>query len=286
MDVKLSSCAWGSGSAHAGLANVAGLGLLVNNTSNLTTGTFIPNYNIYGGATMSLSWNSSNGTITVTNLNAGLMAYLASTGLNATNTPLYFTIAATDPSILPVIINSFNVTPVANRYASIQWSVAQQGNIQSYIIQRSLDGSNWNDLQIVMPRIDNASAINYYNETDQSPIAGISFYRIKVLDFLGNAIYSDVEKIAIELSQFSIGNISPNPFQESITLNVLLPDAGNISIKLVNAYGYILKTINVQANSGTNNIVMNGLSALSSGLYFIEINDKNQNMARKLLKIK
>ncbi len=286
MDVSLSSCAWGSNASHASIANPAALGLLVNNTSNLTIGTFIPNFSIYSGKIMSLSWNSANGTITINNLNAGLMSYLKSANLNASSTPLYFTIAALDPSILPLTFTSFSAIATNNNEVDIQWDIASESGISSYTIQRSIDGINWGNLQTVVAINGNEEA-QLYQEYDKSPISGTSFYRIQVNEYSGAISYSNVQEVSFnKTDQFSIDNIVPNPFLSNITITASLPNDGNISISLMDIFGKKINSLNLIGRKGMNTINMNDLNNLSSGTYVVEAIYNNQRLLKKIVKFK
>jgi len=286
MDVSLSSCAWGSNSSHAGLANPAALGLLVNNISDLTTGTFIPNFNIYGGKTMSLSWNSSNGTITINNLNAGLMAFLKSTNLNASTTPLYFTIAALDPSILPLKFTSFSATASNNNEVNIQWDVASESGISSYTVQRSADGVKWNNI-LIIDTVHNDEKDWHYQEYDKSPLPLTSFYRILANEISGNISYSDIQKVSFsKTDQFNIDNIAPNPFLSNITITVSLPDEGNISVSLIDIFGKKINTMRLIGHKGANTITMHNLSDLPTGTYIVQTMYNNQQLLKKIVKYK
>jgi len=283
MDVTLSSCAWGS-SAFGVQGNAATLGLLVNNTSNLTAGQFIPNPNAYGGITMTLSLDRTTGIMTIQNLNAGLMAYLSAAGLNASNTPLYFTIAALDASVLPLKLISFTANIVDDKYANITWDVASEMNMQSYTIQRSDDGVKWTNLQTVLPINNIANVVQHYSENDESPISGISFYRLRMIDYSGNISYSNIQKVEVNAIQFNINKITPNPFHSNILIDISLPDERNISVSLIDAYGRIIKGVIVNGKKGQNTVTINNLNGFLSGLYIVKAGYSKNSIIKKVLK--
>ena len=288
MDIVLSSCAWGSSSAYSAVANVAGLGLLVNNTGNLTTGTFVPNYTSYGGATMTISLNSTTGTLTVTNLNAGLRSFLGSgsSGLNASNTPLYFTIASADASVLPILIASFTATATPDQTrVDISWASSIETNLASYTIERSADALHWTELQTVMPLGATLNTEQSYRQVDLNPLAGRSFYRIKITDDMGRVSYSPIRELQLSGLPLSLDRVTPNPFSSFLNLTLTLPSRGPLTLRLFDTYGKMLRTLSLEANQGENTIPLRDLQDLAPGIYIIESTFQNQRFSRKIVKL-
>jgi|GEM_PF-3306211 len=282
MDVTLSSCASGS-STWGGLGNLSTLGLLVNNTSDLTTGQYFPNFSTYNGNTMTLSLNRVAGVITVQNLNTALMAYLGSTVLNAVNTPLYFTIAALDGSVLPARLLSFEANTFNNLSVNLQWDIASEGNVQSCSIQRSADGISWTDVATVLPA-GSAGNIAHYAEEDPMPITGISYYRIRMADGAGLISYSQSKKMIIGGRGFTINAVTPNPFNAAISVDIYLLSPNKITASLIDAYGRVVSNVIVNGNSGHNTVCISNLHNITAGVYILKVEYNKQSLVKRVLK--
>jgi len=91
------------------------------------------------------------------------------------------------PSTLPV--KSIGLTAIAlqENKVSIKWSVVGESKIVNYKVERSLDGTNFTDLAIVIP----VSSSNY-SYVDAKASNGINYYRIKATDNIGVVVYSKV----------------------------------------------------------------------------------------------
>jgi hypothetical protein len=288
MDVTLAPCARGA-SVNGGLGNDYLLTLLVNNTSDLTTGTVIPNNTTYGTSTMSLTLDRTLGIITIQNLNAGLKTYLdpsnaSNIGLNATNTPLYFTIAAFDGTVLPVRSLSFTARNNDDKAVTLQWSAAGGENINTYTVQRSTDKADWKDIAVVQP-FNNETA-QAYRSIDDEPVHGASWYRLKITGNDGEVQYSSIQVIHInDAKDFYLETTEPNPFTCDIRMNANLPQAGSVTVRLNGTDGRVIKQFTVSGNAGRNTIRLNNLCGLPPGVYYAQISYNNMQIAKKLLKV-
>lgn len=88
---------------------------------------------------------------------------------------------------------------------------------------------------------------------------------------------------SIEELPFLLNEVAPNPANEYAVINFSMDMASNVTVTLHNAMGQVVKTYNVEANIGENNL--NIVTAdINSGAYFytINVNGKTQT---KLLNI-
>jgi len=224
----------------------------------------------------------------ITNVFMRIRVTSASNGMTISNPTGYYSNGEVEDyqllvnDILPLQLISFSASAVNDKYVNIHWDVAAEVNEQSYIVQRSSDGVNWENIQTVYAADKNGA--ESYSYVDQSPLSGISFYRLKIADYSDNVSYSDVRKINITTLQFSINKIMPNPFHSNIDLDISLPADGMLNISLSDAGGTTIKNIAVQAHSGTNVIDLNGIGDLPAGIYIIEAYYNKQRITKKIIK--
>jgi hypothetical protein len=114
-----------------------------------------------------------------------------------------------------IIIFSFNTTdaqlsPKWTRFSiemqnknilKLSWSVDHQNNNKEYIIQRSNDLKNWNDIG----QIKNMSGENAadYSFSDKNLYDGMNYYRIQQKDINGNISYSVLKVIDNNASEWA-----------------------------------------------------------------------------------
>jgi hypothetical protein len=65
--------------------------------------------------------------------------------------------------------------------------------------------------------------------------------------------------------------ITPNPFQDQLTVRMNLAQAEPVSIRVLDSKGAVLRQIQVQGVRGTNAFDVNGLSGLPASVYFIQV---------------
>ncbi len=80
-------------------------------------------------------------------------------------------------------------------------------------------------------------------------------------------------------------SVSPNPFSKLTTIRYNVPLAGNVSIKLYNSSGRLIKTlVNDHLNVGSYSLVIdNGKSKIPAGIYFLRFESKNNHVDAKLI---
>ena len=102
--------------------------------------------------------------------------------------------AIPDPA-LPVTLLSFTATLQNTETVLLQWSTAMELNNDYFTIQRSVDGVNFEDLEVVDGNGTHNGILNY-QRYDYHALSGISYYRLKQTDFDGRISFSSVATIS------------------------------------------------------------------------------------------
>jgi hypothetical protein len=209
-------------------------------------------------------------------VNAGTTAdpQVNRTGLSIANLNNTFFLGSVNPTMttLPIQLTSFTATP-DNGEVVLNWSTAEEINTDYFTIQRSADGSSWENLQQVTAAGNSSSPIAY-SAYDKSPLAGSSLYRLMITDKDGGTTWSGTVEVSFTENASHIA-VYPNPAVNYV--NISFPTPGNYTLTLVNEIGQVLAT-NVSANAG--NLVWN-MSNRPSGIYFIQIRSQEGTMETK-----
>jgi hypothetical protein len=199
-------------------------------------------------------------------VNAGTTAnpQVNRTGLSVANLNNTFYLGSVNPGMttLPIQLTSFTAAP-DNGEVVLNWSTTEEINTDYFTVQRSADGSSWEDLQQVAAAGNSSSTIAY-TASDKSPLAGSSLYRLMITDKDGGTTWSPIVQVSFSENSSHI-TVYPNPAVNYV--NISFPTPGNYTLTLVNEIGQILAT-NESANAG--NLVWN-MSNRPSGIYFIQI---------------
>lgn len=157
-------------------------------------------------------WNGSNW---VDHGNGGTTGNTA-VGTVTTSAPITsfspITLASTSfANPLPVELVSFSVVPIEN-VVSLRWTTASELNNDFFTVQRSVNGVEFSGITEVTGA-GTTAATTHYEYIDQSPLQGISYYRLKQTDFDGTTAFSEI--IRIDRDRPLVLIMYPNPVKLS-----------------------------------------------------------------------
>lgn len=162
---------------------------------------------------------------------------------------------------LPLKLISFTAIKISENTASIFWTTTNEINVRQFIIEQSFDGSRFTNIGF-----ENAKGRQYNNYTKSVTISAgeIVYYRMKMIDFDGQFVYSPVVVLRKNNSKegFTILN---NPVQNS--LNISIQDAGlrNTTVSILNTQGMLMQSIILKKDYEIIDI-----SKLSIGIYILQ----------------
>ncbi len=156
----------------------------------------------------------------------------------------------------------------------INWSVTNERADNSYIIEYSINGTNFSEVGNVTGKGSLAST-NSYLFIHKNVSGTISYYRIKQMDNNGSYTYSPIIKIITDKTDL-INNlsISPNPVITNAYIKFETSVATKINILIIDNNGKFLREQKSNIQIGTNTITLD-LISFSSGVYFIHVIEEN-----------
>lgn len=149
------------------------------------------------------------------------------------------------------------------------WGI-QKEEIESFNIQKSIDGINFEDFEAI--QASNDIEFSYYLPNSESH----TYYRIKAIDKSGKISFSKTVKRSSEFG--SDVSISPNPVEKGNVINITSHKELTL-IQLFHSDGSILNTI---SDINKNNISVQ-TSELKSGVYFVKLFSNEHTETLKLL---
>ena len=154
----------------------------------------------------------------------------------------------------------------------LTWSTATETNSEYFVIERSDEGSIWE----VIGKLDaqnNSITTTRYSTIDDNPLAGVSYYRLKQIDFDGIYEYSNVASVHIVKTKVSV---FPNPTNGA--LNFSFSKNMTTSVSVINLLGKTLLTKEIKGEQSFIN-----LNHLPNGLYMIKIELAGELINKKIL---
>jgi len=178
-------------------------------------------------------------------------------GPNAIPATYSYTYAA-----LPVTIYAFNA--YYDKEVKLQWSVGEETNLFKYIVEWSINGRDFTTIATV-----DAKGYTSYTAAHTTPVAGINYYRIQMLDKNGSKRYSVVRTVNTNI--VSIATVYPNPAKDYVNISFKRAIENDTNIRLLNTAGMVVKQQNITTQQSS--VYVNDLP---QGVYRLQIVNRDQ----------
>jgi hypothetical protein len=166
-------------------------------------------------------------------------------------------------NVLPVTWINFKVTP-AERRMMLQWSTGTEVNCDHFEVERSINGNEFSFLGRVAGSGNSTTTQTYYFD-DADYAAGTLYYRIRQVDYDGNAFYSVVRSGKFNTPEIHIG---PTVVQDG-SIYIYSGEKINTITRIFDTSGNLVKEfpINMFPGERSNFSVEN----LASGIYIVSL---------------
>jgi len=176
----------------------------------------------------------------------------------------------------------------------LAWTVASETNLLEYILERSENLMDYNEISRVSIKSSKNNK-NTYKANDLMVLSGMSYtYRLLAVDENGisqvigtkNLSVSANRKSILETEEFALEASYPNPFNPSFTVPFSIQTAQDVNIRLYNMSGEIVAIVaSGQYSSGEYNIHVSG-DNLASGVYLLRAQVNGEQATQKMLLVK
>lgn len=136
-------------------------------------------------------------------------------------------------SPLPIELLSFTAQPV-NDAVKLEWITASESGNAAFTILRSGDGQTFTEV-LRMPGAGHSLGERRYATVDESPLPGLSYYRLKQTDFDGRSTLSGI--VAVEFRSAAPFTVHPNPASDWIRIGSSAAEGGALRVQLLDAAG-------------------------------------------------
>ncbi len=186
-----------------------------------------------------------------------------------------------ESATLPVELVQFVATRNPDQTIRLSWATAQEINSGSFDVERSADLVSWTKIGNVKAK-GYASTTTNYSYTDEFPLAGTGYYRLKMIDLDGKYLYSNILTVSSDNSSQPLVVYS-NPFSDAIRVKVNVDRAENLTLTVSDIIGktYLKQSYNAQAGDNLIDLVPAGAA---SGMYILHIQGNTYEQTVKLVK--
>ncbi|MEO6489676.1 MAG: choice-of-anchor tandem repeat GloVer-containing protein, partial [Ferruginibacter sp.] len=171
---------------------------------------------------------------------------------------------------------------LVNNNGELNWRTRDEVNIASFELERSTNGTVYTKITNSKPT--NEPGVHYYDHTDNDLLSlGSStiYYRLRQNDLDGKFIYSRV--IRFEQKPVSVITLYPNPVITEAFVSMSTNKNGNVEVRLIDNTGRVMQKMRWALSVG-NNLVKFDVSALASGVYYIDMKGENINERKRFVK--
>jgi len=245
---------------------------LTNGTNTATiTFTYGPNetHHSYAGM-VGQRWNVSNTGWVSPNSNGGQSSNMINHTVTVTGVSHFspWTLANSSQP-LPIELVSFTANNENNKYVLTDWITASEINNDHFEIERSKDGLNFEFVGKI-PGAGNSNQTLYYSLNDDAPLSGLSYYRLKQVDFNGDFTYSEI--VPVQFNALQSVSIFPNPNDGNFTLSYnftsQINNIENAYLQIFDITGRVVYSYSLASMKGYETI---DASLLTNGIYYWEV---------------
>jgi len=139
--------------------------------------------------------------------------------------------------VLPIELLDFYVA-TKDGNAHIHWSTASETNNQIFLVERTTNGTDFETVG-TLPGAGTSTMVNHYSFVDEAPKSGVSYYRIKQVDFDGAQSVSHLLPFSNEETQ--VFGVYPNPTAGHFILSHSGEALQSISVEIRDVTGRVIE---------------------------------------------
>ncbi len=255
--------------------------------------TYAVSATVLGGKGILIFTKSGGGALTLAQVESLLDAFqYQNTATNATKAWRYFNVTTLAGSFETPLaqfqVNIDNVLPVEltlfsancdNDYSFISWQTASEHNSASFILERSADGTQWDEI-IEMDAAGNSNSKIDYQYEDFESYRFVGYYRLIQIDIDGKeSIYGPISSLCA-VDEMNI-SLYPNPTENDFDIKIEADQEGSYTVSFEMEDGKILDQFEINLTKGMNLIPMQ-YEGLNSGIYRITLANNDKKHFKKV----
>ncbi len=182
---------------------------------------------------------------------------------------------------LPVTLLDFSAKNNQDKI-NLQWSVASEGDILQYAIERSTNGEIFENIGTIQSN-NLADIQSNYNFPDKNPANGLNYYRLVLIEKSGKQSFSKTVSVTVtgkNNTAFTVNNVGIN--NTTIKIGLTSNAQQQIKVVAVDVSGRILYTELLQLQKGFNTFDKR-LTAINTGIYYIKIFTNDLSVTKSVL---
>lgn len=179
--------------------------------------------------------------------------------------------------VVPVTLSSFSAY-TSNNNVNLQWTTAQESNIDRYEILRSADGKQFDKIGSV--NANNLATVQQYSFTDAQPLPGDNFYKLAIVSKDNHVEYSKI----VSVKSNSVQSFKAYFTSSNRILKLELPSTSSSewTLEINNTSGQkIFRTVFNSNGSPTQSVDLN--KQLPAGVYAISLINNGEKISKMIM---
>lgn len=185
-------------------------------------------------------------------------------------------------SSLPVQLITYSGSMNNNNRVALQWTVAGNETADRFEIQRSIAGSEYTTVGLVLASERTGTEDYTFYETINTDEKII--YRLKLIDRQQNSGFSKSLVFQAKTSNTSPIKIFGNPVKDKLTFSFTSANDQTVDMKVYDISGRIQVSQKINSAEGSNVVSLSLSQSLKPGLYVVEINEGSTSRKAKFIK--
>jgi hypothetical protein len=154
----------------------------------------------------------------------------------------------------------------------LQWKTASEQNTEKFEVMKSTNGTDWEKIGEKIAAGNSTQPLTY-DFTDNLPVTGNNYYKLKIVDFDGTIAYSNI--INIQLADAVVDNfvnVYPNPTDGLLNVEIQATADYNTRLSVYDVLGKVVFEDAKDILKGLNTLQFN-FATLAKGTYIIRFAD-------------
>ena len=180
---------------------------------------------------------------------------------------------------LPVELLFFNAK-LKEKSVLLNWSTASETNNAFFEVQRSRNNEVFETINIVNGA-GNSTSVLSYADVDENPYDGISYYRLRQVDYDGKFSFSQSVAVNIgDSKSFDFVFASPDNASSILTLGYYSNVEESMEVLIIDAFGKKITSGFVSSVNGFNRNEIR-LPKIATAVYFVTLTNSSNSVTRK-----
>ena len=183
------------------------------------------------------------------------------------------------------LVANGSVDNLVARAVSVEWEVPADGTTYDFVLERSTDGQSFEAIaEVNTPAFVSGNNMAMFRQGDVSPLAGRTFYRVRMIDAEYGDMVSNVLEMQLAPASTSLGRVFPNPANNGmihIEMTEEAVNAGDASVQLFDVRGNLVAPrVFLPIGTGVINLPA---AQQAAGVYFLRISVGDQTETLRVI---